>query len=389
MTLGRNLGEFVRYFPYEMELITNDMLKHGVTKFLNIGDIWKLSLCSKNIRKCVNGQIYKMFVKRFTEKKFYMPIIIKHLKQERANNKLACISGSTILQILYGENWDSDVDIFIDSDEDIQIDKMEIENLRKETKVDRYFDDIENFTRFYDDSFDDSNSNYKVVEIVKKKGKFDNFDQLLKFDLEICSCWFDGNTLCIKNPENTFNKISELGPAELYHADLYNYRFEKYHERGIIIKDYKPSLTQQYFVRYFGGYQYSDDNNNEYDLEWIQTQEWESVDTNKNRYEQVLSDKGIWEQTRQNEICFKYVGIDGTSLTDYIVDIDGYPQYIADEADKVVKPIWHHGDYFSDKWGKYKLYWAKQQWKLIDSYGYENTWNHHLNKSEQHFHFTF
>ncbi len=197
----------------------------------SIQRIWSMIKYYNN--ETFRNMLYKKFIQKINEIE-YMPQIIEEIK--RINQIPGCkaiITGSTLMQILLNEKWDSDIDIFTNKNTEIN---LNFANLRKNVLSDKKYQKynnklpIVNLTQYYNK---DKN---KVFEIVKMDTEScDPNDIVHNFDLSGTKCWFDGTTLFINKPDYTFNKIMFID-TRINQDSVNEKRIEKYTKRGFEIR---------------------------------------------------------------------------------------------------------------------------------------------------------
>lgn len=195
----------------------------------SIQRIWTMVKYYNN--ETFRNMLYKKFIQKINEIE-YMPQIIEEIK--RINEIPGCkaiITGSTILQILLNEKWDSDIDIFTNKNTEIN---FNFANLRKVVSSDKKYKKynniltIVNLTQYF--ATDD-----KVFEIVKMDTESYNPNDIVHdFDLSGIKCWFDGTTLFINRPDYTFNKTMFIDTT-INKDNVNKKRIEKYTNRGFEI----------------------------------------------------------------------------------------------------------------------------------------------------------
>lgn len=204
----------------------------------SIQRIWTMVKYYNN--ETFKNMLYKKFIQKINEIE-YMPHIIEEIK--RINEIPGCkaiITGSTIMQILLNEKWDSDIDIFTNKNTEIN---FNFSKLRKTVLSDKKYKKynklpIVNLTQYYSNESEctDAECGLKVFEIVKMDTEScDPNDIVRDFDLSGVKCWFDGTTLFVNKPEYTFNKIMFID-LDINKNLTNEKRIEKYTKRGFEIR---------------------------------------------------------------------------------------------------------------------------------------------------------
>lgn len=190
--------------------------------------------------------LYKKFIQKINEIE-YMPQIIEEIKRiNEIPGSKAIITGSTVMQILLNEKWDSDIDIFTNKNTEINFNFSKLRKVVNSDKKYKKYNNklpIVNLTQYFAGSdlagSDLAGSNCvasKVFEIVKMDtDSCDPNDIVHDFDLSGVKCWFDGTTLHINMPDYTFNKIMFLDNT-LNKNTTNEKRIEKYINRGFEIR---------------------------------------------------------------------------------------------------------------------------------------------------------
>lgn len=193
---------------------------------VKLSTIW--SMISYYNSETLRNIFYNKFIKKLNQIK-NMPEIIEEIK--RINSIPGCkavLSGSTIIQILLDENWDTDTDIFTNKNTEFEIKLTSIERTNVShgnkygylkllpTSVVSYF-----------------NSDYKkILDVVKMDTDSCDPNLIIRdFDLSGLKCWFDGTTLFVNRPYDIFNKTLYID-ININKEDVNNKRIEKYEKRG-------------------------------------------------------------------------------------------------------------------------------------------------------------
>lgn len=158
----------------------------------------------------------------------------------------ACITGSTILQIVKGVNYDdSDIDIYVKEITKEMITDLEQITNRKclsvmETKYDQEHYSQENNTNIkIVKNLSEITVNGQKIQLIEPESSIKNIDEYINtFDLDICKNYFDGSKFVVTNLSNIMNNKA------IYDESYFKYRSNDPDENKRVDKIYMKLIER-------------------------------------------------------------------------------------------------------------------------------------------------